>query len=316
MPGKLALLFNIYAQFFHNCENTETTRRIVADALLSILNDPSSKQQHLKKMQSDLADKGVKCDPLKPDHQFTLKSVNYEIEEGGSRVGINYRFTYSSADGKGKELKIKADVPASVYTTLVSQTSKQKVVRLVAYYTLLGLTTGQFWGLDPKFYGTISRKYGARAVECFASPFNHVLPNFYSPLTAVETKYGSVGNFFHDFLKDTRFSTYVINPPFVESIMKIVFDQIVQKLAMDRPVEIIIYLPNWKDITIPLVERIQGVTKSVKTSILQKNRSIVYDYNKQHSFTARFETIVIMASNKSFVDESFFRNLVGTMLLK
>jgi hypothetical protein len=316
MPGKLARLFNLYAQFFHNCENTETTRRIIADASLSIFNNPYEMKKFLTKMQTDLADKGVKCDPLKPDHRFVLESVNYEVEEGGLRVGIKYKFAYRSAIGKENQIKMKADVPATIYTTLVSQASKAKVIRLIAYYTLLGLNTGQFWGLVPAFYGAINRKYGQRAVECFASPFNHTLTNYYSPLTVIEKQYGSVGSFFMNFLPDNKYSTYIINPPFVEDILKIVFNQIVIKLEFDRPIEIIIYLPNWKDLTDLLVKNIQAVAKSTKTFILPKNRSIVYDYTKQHSFTARFETIVIMASNKSFVDESFFRNLVGTMLLK
>jgi len=311
MPGKLAMLFNIYGQFIHKCKSTETSRRVVADALLSILNHPETQERSLAKMQSDLRDKGVHCD-LTEAYTYKLLGVKYTVDKADIRTVIAYEFRYSTRSGK-QSLELSADIPTRIYTEMVGQTSQAKVVRLVAYYVLIGALGGNFWGLFPTFYQAIEGKFGTAAVECFASPFNHTLPQFYSLLSPIERQYGSVGDFFKDFIMDEKYMAYVINPPFIEPVMQQVFRDVQEKLANTRKVSVILYLPYWRDIVDPFIKQVRDTKHRVAVHVLQKNRSIVYDYIKEVSFTARFETVVIYCTNSDSVDGPLFRTLVNTM---
>jgi hypothetical protein len=186
---------------------------------------------------------------------------------------------------------------------------------LICYYTILGLQTGQFWGLLPEFYGIVQRTYGDGAIECFASPFNHTLASFYSPLAILERPFGSRGNFFYKFPRDTTYRAYIINPPFVEPIIRKVFELVQQKLQSEtRQIDVILYLPNWRDLIDPCVKSLAATSGVfVKTRILPKGNSMVYDYTKQAPFVARFETILIFCSNSGQLQSGVMDRLYNSM---
>jgi hypothetical protein len=269
-------------------------------------------------MRQDFIDKGVRCnfpDPLTADLQLTR--LSYKIEPvGGQSMRASYRLHYV-LNGEVGTAKLVSTIPTATYMQLQSlQASKRRLVRLICYYTILGLQTGQFWGLVPEFYKIVQRTYGDGAIECFASPFNHTLERFYSPLAALEKPFGSMGNFFYRFPRDTTYSAYIINPPFVEPIINKVFELVQQKLKSEtRKIDVIIYLPNWRDLIDPCVKRLAtaGTNTFVKTRILPKGNSMVYDYTKQAPFVARFETILIFCSNSGQIQADVMDRLYNSM---
>jgi hypothetical protein len=326
------LILKIYLQMNELCglhvpnggKQLFAKQRIVADALLSILNDTGEVVVHLDKMQSDFYDKGIACrvpDLLSP--VFMLQSVRYSSSIKGLYTEISYRLSYT-LDGDQHASTIVASAPTQLYDSMVASSSTNTVARLACYYTMLGMQTGQFWGLLPSFYSEIRNQYSS-ALECFASPFNHSMDSFCSPFSSIEHPFGSVGDFFQVFPADTQYRAYVVNPPFVLPVMQRVFDYIVSKLASCPKVEtatsdcksgivVILYLPNWQDVIVPFLERLRGVS-DVIFETLQRGKSMVHDYAQQRSLTAQFESVVIMASTTlTDSDREFFNTkLVRTL---
>lgn len=341
----LHTLFKIYLQMDAACRlnsHGQTSKiayakqRIVADALLSILNDPQRARTYIAKMQSDFTDKKIDCTvPDVLDQTFVLDRIRYRITRhhnrsgdrsrsttNGSSMRIAYRLHFT-VNGEALLSQLHARVPNTVYQSMLRQASERAIVRLVCYYTLLGLQTGQFWGLSPTFYKRVTDVDRA-SLECFGSPFNHVLPDYCSPMAAIDRAFGSVGNFFSVFPSDTTWSTYIINPPFVLSVMTTVFTAISTKLVMERKrnrrIRIIIYLPNWRDVTDPLLQQLTRSGRGVRSAVLSSGHSVVWDFGRQMAITAHFECILIMVNSMDAstgdhhpVDAPLFKRLVSTM---
>lgn len=93
-------------------------------------------------------------------------------------------------------------------------------------------------------------------LEGFASAFNHYFPNFCSAFPDLERPYGSLGSFFmmcnsgnNNNVVSSKFSKWMVNPVFDETIMNNVVTQILKLYEagyMDQ-VKITCIFPDWKD---------------------------------------------------------------------
>ena len=147
--------------------------------------------------------------------------------------------------------------------------------------------------MHPYIYDFINKNY-TNSIECFASPFNNNIENYFSLLCPIDKFYGSKGNFFEQFLK-VNYNVYIINPPFVDTIILKVFEMIEEKLKYNH-IQIFLYIPQWDDIFIPWYKTISNkyITFLCK---LNKNDSIVYDYIAAKSLKATFGTYFIYINN-------------------
>ena len=316
--NKAHLVFKIYLQMSEICCLNHQThaitakqfaarQRIIADAILSIVNDPGTQGEHLSKMQQDFADKDIKNifvpSTLLDNKSISVVDVGYKTCTKNIKQ-INYTeivftVTYvTNENGNRKTALVHASVPQDLFLQLSTVTSRGTVARLACYYTMLGMQTGQFWGLPPTFLKSINSKWGS-ALECFASAFNHVLPSFCSLMAPYEHAYGSIGDFFSIFPNDKTFTTYAINPPFVLPIMLRTFSCVINKLSATRDVTIIMYLPNWQDVMEPFLEKLNAISDNVQVVKLPKGQSLVYDYVQQRSMVAQFDCLLIMADSFS-----------------
>lgn len=197
-------------------------------------------------------------------------------------------------------------------------------------YAILGLGSGHFWGLTPEAYKEVRRRYGQRALECFASPYNHNLDRFYSLFPELDAPYGSVGSFFQNFPDDDRHDAYVINPPFTQDLMLRTFGMVAEKAPTSSAL-FVIYVTNWTDITRPFLVcgntaggRLTSVSQEghnkqpdkylpqykqlvgsyVSHRLLPAGASAVYDYVAKRRFPADFEGIFIAVAPASRAEEA------------
>ena len=122
------------------------------------------------------------------------------------------------------------------------------------------LIGGQQWGIPHAVYQDLYEKWGAR-YEAFASPLNSRMigmkgAQFCSLFPDVDKIFGSLGNIFDvDMTNPLNLEekpdrvVWVVNPPFVESIMEKIMDKTVEALkrADDQEMVVFVVLPSWKD---------------------------------------------------------------------
>jgi hypothetical protein len=219
-------------------------------------------------------------------------SVNYSTDENNVKWVFRYKLNNHPVS---KHIELLKSLPKTTYYQIVGL-NEDKASEFFLLYVMCGFDSGHFWGLHPNIYKEIL-KYDPDTIECFASPFNHTLDNFYSLFSKIDTFYGSKGSFFEDFLTASNMS-YVVNPPFEEYIMHKVFHLINQKLSRPEPCRIFLYLPQWDDLINGHLNTITANSKiNFRKCSLNKNESIVYDYIKMKSINASFPTYFMYFDN-------------------
>jgi len=119
------------------------------------------------------------------------------------------------------------------------------------YYQTI-LSRGNQWGLPQVHYDYLYNNQDVRN-EAFASPFNSRLfgkpdSGFFSLFPQLESVWGSLGNFFNADL--SRYvGNFVLNPPFIESIMEQAVSKVITHLDNapdDDTTVFFIVIPAWK----------------------------------------------------------------------
>jgi len=81
--------------------------------------------------------------------------------------------------------------------------------------------------------------------ECFASPFNHFLPSYFSAFPDIDRLFGSSGSFFDQVWQPSS-GSFEANPPFVEEVMVVMANKINGWLsASDDPLSFVVVVPGW-----------------------------------------------------------------------
>ncbi|VVB70519.1 Phosphorylated CTD interacting factor 1 WW domain protein [uncultured archaeon] len=137
--------------------------------------------------------------------------------------------------------------------TLLSLTSIEKTVR--CYLKYLSINSGhQQWGLVQSHYDYLYDICGVRN-EGFASPMNSRLigkvgAKFCSLFPETDEVFGSIGSFFSNHLYNQS-GNWIINPPFIESIIDLMADKILTELdeclKIKKEIMCFILLPSWED---------------------------------------------------------------------
>lgn len=134
--------------------------------------------------------------------------------------------------------------------------------------------------------------------ELFASPFNHILPNYYSMFNT-DIEFGSKGNFFC--APDTDFTSgcYHVNPPFIESIFLSLSIRLIHLLTIaetnSKSLKFIYIMPQWSDLA--GFELIYN-SKYLKEIIILPKRHHYYTNTSDNKYVcANFSSILIYMSS-------------------
>lgn len=304
--------------------NSYKVTKVITDFSLGIYNNPSGKTELLRglknNMNRNLKKTYCKCYESLFDTEaykdFDIEYISAECSFVGDDVKISFDVHYSIKPGESAIFSDEQRIKKQLYDKLQSPSDKL-LAKLVIIYNMLGFETGQFWGLHPNFYNKISESY-KDPMECFASPFNHNLKNYYSPVPKIDKKFGSSGNFFKKF-PSAKNDCYVMNPPFVEDIISKVFTNSLTKLneSTDAEITIYYYLPYWQDMLDPFIDKLKENGYYCRHHLFQKGTTFVYDYiNSKKYPNVSFELILIQATNSSTIRDGTISNDLFNNLLK
>jgi hypothetical protein len=325
--GKIFQLIKYHVLFNSLCEknvcphmNSYKVGKVLSDFTLGLYNNISMKDELLKGLRknidTNLKNMYCECYNLFFNNYDDFQIVSFQITptEKGNDVSIKYEVVYRVNNTENK-FSDEQMIRGSLFKELGNDDRQKMKCLLIIVYNILGFKTGQFWGLDPKFYEIINTNY-KNPMECFASPFNNNLKNYYSPIPSLDKHFGSKGNFFKKF-KKAKNDCFVMNPPFVEVIINKVLRMSLVKLKKYPEITTIYYLPNWHDIIDPFLETVRNKKYYCTHTVLGKGKSYVYDYiNKKRIPNSSFELVLIVVSNSSDLcshNKMFFNQLITTL---
>jgi hypothetical protein len=267
--------------------------KVISAFFLKIFNNEDIENSK-KKLLSDIKEKKIKLlYNINLNKKITIDKIKYNVikHEEKKEYTIIFDINYNQFEN----VNIYKIIPEYIYYKIQNINNKKKEKYLFFFYIIVGFDTGQFWGLHPYIYDFINKNY-TNSIECFASPFNNNIENYFSLLYPIDIFYGSKGDFFDNFLK-VNYNVYIINPPFVDTIILKVFDMIEEKLKYNHiQIQIFLYIPQWDDIFIPWYKTISNKYSTFLCK-LNKNDSIVYDYIAAKSLKATFGTYFIYINN-------------------
>lgn len=166
----------------------------------------------------------------------------------------------------------------------------------------LGLKRGLYWGINPECFEQLD----ITILECFASPFNHYSPNYFS-LFKGDMLLGAKGNFFDVFAtyKFNELTLCTINPPFTEMIISDVIKILHTRLSTNADnIIYLIYLPNWQDLLFTNDDSLAKLFNTEQFHYMQKLLTkTTYNYiTKKEIKMVGFSIYLFIIANKSTIN--------------
>ena len=116
---------------------------------------------------------------------------------------------------------------------------------LARYETYSSGATGFQGSLTHNVFDALVRIFGVQT-ECFSSPLNSYLPNYYSAFEDTDKWFGSQGSFFRNFKPLT--GAFSVNPPFVNEVMQettLLLNKLLEQPEAD--LFFVVIIPSWTD---------------------------------------------------------------------
>ena len=170
--------------------------KVISAFFLKIFNNEDIEKSK-KKLLSDIKEKKLKLlYNINLNKKIIIEKIKYYVikHEEKKEYTINFDIKYNEFEN----VNIYKIIPEYIFNKIHNINNKKKEKYLFFFYIIVGFDTGQFWGLHPYIYDFINKNY-TNSIECFASPFNNNIENYFSLLCPIDKFYGSKGNFFRDY---------------------------------------------------------------------------------------------------------------------
>jgi len=193
--------------------------------------------------------------------------------------------------------KFKFTLPKYRFDILSKRGSLEEIILCALEVSSL-MPASQQWGIPLSEY----RKYVAEGatIEGFASPFNSQIMRLteepcssksdlaFCSLSKSDTPFGSLGNFFD---QDFEGRTVIVNPPFIESLLKKAARKCISELE-EHPCKFIFYGPNWADS--PFYDILEKSKYKVSKTVLPKFKHNYEDLMRGKNIKATFNSVVFV----------------------
>mmetsp|Transcript_23429 Transcript_23429/g.52890 ORF Transcript_23429/g.52890 Transcript_23429/m.52890 type:complete len:392 (+) Transcript_23429:94-1269(+) len=227
-----------------------------------------------------------------------LNWVQSEVSKPGSKASTQF----SCDDLK---LVVPAEVKQRMLERATEFTRRFEVPDPAAAANQIFLSTAQaylpasgglYWGFGPEAYEFTRGELGA-ILECYASPFNHSLPVFCSPIQPLDCVYGSLCSFYEnkvvvDFVKavgEKEPAVIVANPPYIEAELQGCSDRLAA-LGADPPaagLRVVSIFPKWDG-----AGGVVGMeAQCSQRVVLEPEQHAYYDYQTGRFIPARFASL-------------------------
>lgn len=237
---------------------------------------------------------------IKPLEDIKINSI-----EGKTKIEKD-QISFTPTNKKYKKFFIKVS-PKQIEK--LKQYPNLKIIRMALRYgTMIG--GGQQWSIPQAQYDYFYNEHNARN-EGFASPLNSKLmgkkdANFCSLFKDVDEPFGSIGSFFDTPLR----GVWVINPPFIESLMIATVNHMLNNLEManqgNYELTIFYIMPSWFDS--------EAYTKVHESKYTRDEETLLpgqYFYEGAKNITAKFKSSAFVLSSRDFK----FKNVWNKMKL-
>lgn len=262
----------------------------------------------MRKMREELNNKRIKI-PWATLERMTKKINGWLKEMPKHRVVYNIGDdgTYECKSSECRH-KFTYKLPSDRRKALLEVAKREENVDLLILVMLLRyeslLPQGQQWSSPGEFNDKLF-KLGVD-LEAFSSPKNSGLlmawwraggkpPKFCSLFPDTDSYFGSIGNFYSDEVQSKiakgAFGGVVVNPPFVENIMKSALEKIQE--AIDSNTVFVVVLPSWKDSD---AYRIAKENSLVKVELIPKSYYFVSHGDPPKKIVANFGSTVFVIS--------------------
>jgi 16S rRNA G966 N2-methylase RsmD len=268
--------------------------------LISVYNNPDNNKINIDKLAEELVSKNIIS---KQYIEFYKKEINTVIDNIKGKIPPKkIEFTKIYPPSLGNNTISYKDFSYDLNTLetdrvkfLFNQGNENVLLMLLRYDSCL--SAGQQWSCPQSFFDDIYNNYNIR-YEGFASPLNSRLmlkegTKFCSLFPDVDAIFGSIGDFF----KTTENKNWLVNPPFVESILeRASLKSIELSKGSDKNSEIVVIfvMPNWTDSK--AYKNLNESKQMVYKEYLQAN---TYNYQKgKELIRANFPSMIFVLSNK------------------
>lgn len=226
---------------------------------------------------------------------------------------------------------IKIPIPKQKYNAFLLHTKDSMTLMFLRYSTLIN--RGQQWALPQDQFYHLSKKYGVN-YEGFASPLNSGLyltgGKFCSLFKDTDKIFGSVGNFFDQALyadhvdsivitninnerKNNKIKHWVVNPPFIVSILDETSDKILNDLEVASElcigIMVVYIMPSWTDF--------EGYIKIQNSKFLKHTQNLE---KKKHFYEHMGKRNIVNSKSTMFVldtynEETDYSDIAKPMML-
>lgn len=277
---------------------------IIDRYFLTLYNYPDDEPKHIQKMIDELKEKKIVLDGKNIDNNSVIVQTTL-LNPETVPLSNDDKQLYSKLEGI-LSANISAQLELMPKTDTLAVTKKRnelnsKVPGCIFDYMSIGIGRGQHWGTNKDLMMYLYTK-GFRN-EAFASPFNSFMervineskdasvrssPGRYFSLFSGDKYFRSQGNFFES--KMNSFSGgWVVNPPFVESIIEDCVNKILPEF--ENGTQIILITPSWTDTT--WYSKLRSLTeRTTNIQMITGNRMKYYDYISEKDVIAPFQSVI------------------------
>jgi len=179
---------------------------------------------------------------------------------------------------------------------LLNQGKENVLIMLLKYSSML--SAGQQWSAPQSFFDYIYSNYEVK-YEGFASPLNSRLmlkpgAKFCSLFSEVDNIFGSIGNFFDVDEYNDEGKNWLVNPPFIESILE---QASLKSIKLAKNGLVIFIMPNWTN-----SKCYQNLSRSNMLIYKEYLHPNTYFYQKgKELIKANFASMIFVLNNKKMV---------------
>lgn len=240
---------------FTNC----VERLLLSDAIASdgIFNPILASSAAFKKFTCEIGEKKISIDPvqfLSALNSWTRHESHADIKDA-SRSFTNKKTAGWIIDihhGLTHYFNI-IFLPKSRVSSMRDINPSAVTAMLLRYQSIL--SGGQHWALPRRQFLHLVKKYSINH-EGFASPINTGLFEFggsYCSLFPEDSAFGAIGSFFDQTLYSKITKNWVVNPPFIESVINRccikIADSMSEADTQGVNLRVVLVLPAWSDMT-------------------------------------------------------------------
>lgn len=254
---------------------------ILCRYLLLDCNFPENRSKHQEDLIADLQKKKIKIAPA----VLTPKSTSFKIGSEPEIWSCGSKTMFKLGD-------FKFSVPRSKYAKW-QHLGKDAIFQMLLRYHGILCENGNFWSLHPSICSVLEQKFNVN-VECFSSPLNSNFSTFCSLFPDVDSKFGSIGNFF-EAVQHFGSGNYMANPPFIEEIMNQAVIAVLELLDRTQST-VFMYLPHWTDCF--YINAIRNSKWLIDLHELPKGKHRTYDHIKGTDIVAYFDGLLVVLSSR------------------